>query len=342
MVQLFGVPQLRIDPQIMSTMESDYWEEFTRVNDAFLHEPDIAIRKSKTAANSSDRRKIQLQSGEVDKTTEVHELATRTAKVYPHLPSGNGVRSGFENNFVSQHEDEEYVEFRSVAVQTDGNYDEEPELPYKCCLCFRSSTPCVVWIFVGISILFFKMGAIVTGRWIYLSSSTFDEVVFYIAFTVCLGFSTIYFRRGTKYHNPFDLIFLMLTIPIMWALLTFTTTFLKKDIFFYVGSAVYSVFVIPYIILGSYMAYRFWKQGKLFLRRVEGNRQLETSCKRLFFTQSLIMFDTQLTICACIMSMAPTINQDNTVVWVSSLVVAPIGISCAVLSLIIGYFAVSP
>lgn len=158
----------------------------------------------------------------------------------------------------------------------------------------------------------------------------------------------------------------------MWALLTFTTTFLKKDIFFvsifhffkdmrvlictkkslniflvssclqYVGSAVYSVFVIPYIILGSYMAYRFWKQGKLFLRRVEGNRQLETSCKRLFFTQSLIMFDTQLTICACIMSMAPTINQDNTVVWVSSLVVAPIGISCAVLSLIIGYFAVSP
>src|SRR5581483_754046 len=59
-------------------------------------------------------------------------------------------------------------------------------------------------------------GAIVTGRWIYLSSSSFDEVVFYITFTVCLGFATIYFRRGTKYHNAYDLLFLLLTVPLMW------------------------------------------------------------------------------------------------------------------------------
>lgn len=61
------------------------------------------------------------------------------------------------------------------------------QLPYSCCFCCRSSTPCIVWAFVGISLVFFKMGAIVTGRWIYLSSTSFDEIVFYITFTICLG-----------------------------------------------------------------------------------------------------------------------------------------------------------
>lgn len=98
---------------------------------------------------------------------------------------------------------------------------------------------------------------------------------------------------------------------------------------------------MPYIFLGSYIAHRFWKNGKLFLRRVEGNKVLETFCRKTFFAQSLILFDTQLTICAGVISIGPSINQGTTAVWISSLVVAPISIGCAILALVIGYFAVS-
>jgi len=108
----------------------------------------------------------------------------------------------------------------------------------------------------------------------------------------------------------------------------------------YVGSGIYSGFIIPYSVIGGYITYKFWTTGKLFLKRVEGDTLLEPYCKKLFFTQSLLMFDTQLTICAGIISMAQSLNNQNTYVWISSLVFAPICIFISVATLIVGYFAV--
>jgi len=211
----------RIEPEAQSTIEHDYWEEFTRVNSAFTHEPDIAIRKVKQT-NKGDKtsKKIKNPISKVDEFN--FAVKNKIATVYPRLASV------IKSDTIDKSEDSEepFEEetnididgFRSVAVQTD-RFDEADQevriysyacvlylisekksknyskkihaqrfqLPYWFCFCCRSSTPCVVWIFVAISIIFFKMGAIVTGRWIYLSQSSFDEIVFYIAFSVCLG-----------------------------------------------------------------------------------------------------------------------------------------------------------
>jgi hypothetical protein len=108
-----------------------------------------------------------------------------------------------------------------------------------------------------------------------------------------------------------------------------------------VGSVIYSGFILPYSAIGCYITYQFWVRGKLFLRRVENDKALEADCRKLFFAQSLMLFDTQLTICAAIISMAPTVNNDKTFVWISSLVFSPISIVTAIVAMIIGYFAVT-
>lgn len=109
----------------------------------------------------------------------------------------------------------------------------------------------------------------------------------------------------------------------------------------YVGSVIYTIFVLPYIGMGIYIAFRFWSSGKLFLRRVEGDRQLEPLCKKLFFATSLLIFDGQISICASIISMSSTVNnQESTRVWLSSLVFGPISICVTIIWMIVGYFAV--
>ncbi|ODN03718.1 hypothetical protein Ocin01_02954, partial [Orchesella cincta] len=383
MSRFFG---LQVEPSAQSAFQHDYWEEFTKVNDTFAHDPDINVVRvsSKNAAKKKKNEEDAGSKGERfrkffrDKADNAKDLVFKTKKaenssekpndrgggdisevekpinlhnrIYPDLPEDyvprgedihhDDIRKALQGS-SSQDEDEE-TEYVSVAVQTDMSYlrDVEEVLPYSCCFCCRSSTPCVVWAFVAISLLFFKMGAIVTGRWIYLSNSSFDEIVFYIAFTVCLMFATFYFRHGTKYHNPFDLMFLVLTIPIMWGLLAFTTFFLKKDIFFYVGSVVYTIFVLPYIAMGIYIAYRFWTSGKMFLRRVEGDRPLEPFCRKLFFAEGLMIFDGQLSICASIISMSTTVNyQEIKHVWISSLIFGPISICITIVWIIVGYLA---
>ncbi|CAL8086541.1 unnamed protein product [Orchesella dallaii] len=384
MSRFFG---LQIEPSAQSAFQHDYWEEFTKVNDTFAHEPDINVvrvsskksaKKKKNdgddaAASKSERfRKFfrdkagtakglvfKSKKAENEKPCESGDISEQEKpinlhnRIYPDVPADyvprsenihhDDIRKALQSpSSDTQEEDEEEAEYVSVAVQTDMSYlrDVEEVLPYSCCFCCRSTTPCVVWAFVAISLIFFKMGAIVTGRWIYLSNSSFDEIVFYIAFTVCLMFATFYFRHGTKYHNPFDLMFLVLTIPIMWGLLAFTTFFLKKDIFFYVGSVIYTIFVLPYIAMGIYIAYRFWSSGKLFLRRVEGDRALEPLCRKLFFATSLMIFDGQLSICASIISMSTTVNyQEIKHVWISSLIFGPISICITLVWIIVGYFA---
>lgn len=128
MSHFFSGGSLRIEPEIMSTIQNDYWEEFTKVNESFVHEPDIVIRKLNKTPRIYSQKNINQQHVQNNGGPEVHELSIRrpSTKVYPQLPSDKvGVDNKcFENDFVP----EKYIEFRSVAVQTDGNYDDEPEV----------------------------------------------------------------------------------------------------------------------------------------------------------------------------------------------------------------------
>lgn len=91
--------------------------------------------------------------------------------------------------------------------------------------------------------------------------------------------------------------------------------------------------------MGIYIAYRFWSSGKLFLRRVEGDRALESLCRKLFFATSLMIFDGQLSICASIISMSSTVNYHETrYVW-SSIIFGPISICITIVWMLVGYFA---
>ena len=74
---------------------------------------------------------------------------------------------------------------------------------------------------------------------------------------------------------------------------------------------------------------------------MDGNTELEPLCRKLFFTTSYLVFDTQLTLCACIISMAPSVNQDDRNTLIASVVFAPFFMGATIVWFIFGYFAVS-
>jgi len=157
--------------------------------------------------------------------------------------------------------------------------------------------------------------------------------------------------------------FLVMSVPVMWIFLTLTTVLFKQDIFFvstiiklvilkwfqliffklfqYVSSGIFTCFSGPYMGVGLFMTIKFWKYSKLFYRRVNGKPELEPMCRKLFFAISYMTFDMQITLCACIISMAPSVNQGNLNVLITSVVFAPFFAGATLIWFVVGYFAVS-
>jgi hypothetical protein len=77
------------------------------------------------------------------------------------------------------------------------------------------------------------------------------------------------------------------------------------------------------------------------MKRVDGNQELEPLCRKLFFTTSYLIFDTQLTLCASIISMAPSVNQEDQNIRIASVVFAPIFMGGTLIWFLCGYWAVS-
>jgi hypothetical protein len=138
MPNIFGGGEgFRIDPDVQSNIEHDYWEEFTRVNSAFTHDPDIEIRKVKKP-NKVLVAKINTEPNANASTTikPDSKISNGTSSFYPSLPgtaSADTLNSKETfNTPTTTHEfdsDQEYIECRSIAVQTEKFlYDEEPEV----------------------------------------------------------------------------------------------------------------------------------------------------------------------------------------------------------------------
>ena len=112
MSRFFGGNGFSVDPAVLSTVEHDYWEEFTRVNETFSHEPDLVIRKIKRNSNNNSK-------------------SISNNKIYPGVDSNGVINPSFDDNYAQEDGSGGYVEFRSIGVQTDGNYDDEPEVQFQ-------------------------------------------------------------------------------------------------------------------------------------------------------------------------------------------------------------------
>lgn len=71
MARFFG---LQIEPSAQSAFQHDYWEEFTKVNDVFAHEPDLEV--TRVASNSSGKSKSK------DKPSDSNESRSDRVKRY--------------------------------------------------------------------------------------------------------------------------------------------------------------------------------------------------------------------------------------------------------------------
>jgi len=163
---LFGNGEgIAINPDVQSTFEHDYWEEFTRVNSAFTHEPEIQIRKVKKApkvlvgnkrpinpsSNENFSNGLSLNANTVHEksgppsNSNISESSDTTllkSSFYPALPGTPSDDDNEKDNKSPSSSDpsqshkisvpddsEEYVEYRSIAVQTEKYlYELEPEV----------------------------------------------------------------------------------------------------------------------------------------------------------------------------------------------------------------------